>query len=332
MKPWQLISLFHPREVNAAFAALRTHGASLYAVDGASPLATFTHHRRGERGDCRDHLELPLQHLFDESSVYLSLPSEVRHVCAGLHDAARAYTAACTRQSCVLPAARDGVMVNLGKKSVLRVLRYPSGSGCRPHVDPGLCTALLGGSAGGLEVNTTDVLPVSHTNQPGDYTNYKCHSAEKITQDSATSSLCAASSLAHAAAESENALDLLPHWERVIPAHAGEAVVMASNMMGVITNGAMPGVLHRVRRDWGVTTFNTTSSLSPHSDEHAVNENCSVLNENNKSSGPLLSTVAPAKSPAGNALDTETEYRYNIIVELRPARAKRWYAATKGDA
>lgn len=329
MKPWRTVSLFSPREVSAAFAALQAHATDLYPdVSSQTLLSHFAHHRGGERGYRRDHLELPLQHLCDNTAVYLQLPAEVRHICTGLHAAASAYVEEAVREPSsslwVLPltsSARAELKHNLGKKSVLRVLRYPVGSGCRPHVDPGFCTALLTGSAGGLEVNTHDEIPVSFTNRPGDYT------TRANTEVSAT----AASSPAATEADAENVLDLLPHWEPVITAHAGEAVVMAGNMMGVVSGGVIPGVLHRVRRDWGEaeTTLRRPLSLSADSRPplSALSANRSIV-ESSAAPPPPEARVQREKS-GEDSHSASVRYRFNIIVELRPAQPKRWYAASK---
>lgn len=276
MKPWKLFALFTPSEVTAAFAALHHRGDTLFPSAPSDALARFAHRRHSEDGYRRDHLEMPLQHLYDRTSVYGALPAEVRRICEKLHDAALQHVEEARREPSFSPLARAEVTHDLGKKSVLRVLRYPVGSGCRPHVDPGLCTALLVGSAGGLEVNTRDTIPVSCTRRPGDYT---------VPQQRAASE-------GAAGMQRENALDLLPHWEPVVAAHAGDAVVMTGNMMGVLSAGALPGVLHRVRKDWG------------------------------ESSGERRASSLPCCADA-------TVCRFNIIVELRPAQAKRWYTISR---
>ncbi|KAK7196441.1 2OG-Fe(II) oxygenase superfamily [Novymonas esmeraldas] len=234
MQLWRAAPLFTAAEAHRAFTALREHAAALYAVHGTDhPLWSHVHRRGGSGGDPRDHIELPLHHQYTSTAAYMNLPAEARLICAGLHDAAVAYAEEALQHPCVLPAARQELLRDLGRRSVLRVLRYPAGSGCRPHVDPGVCTALLVGSAGGLEVNTTDALPPLSAARLGDYTG---------TVDGASS---------HAAvAAGPSVLDALPHWEPVVTAHAGEAAVMAGKTLEVVSGGALRGVLHRVRRDW----------------------------------------------------------------------------------
>lgn len=279
MQRCRLVDRFTAAEVRGAFAALRTHAPALYASRSThAVLGPVVHHRDG--ADQRDHVELPLQHMYDATAAYRAIPAEVRGVCEGLHAAAVAYVQESLQHHqqlqrlCASAEAQRELLAGLGKKSVLRVLRYPAGSGCRPHVDPGLCTALLCGSAGGLEVNLEDELPASFTagRRPGDFT--------------------------EAVAGTASALDTLPHWTPVTPTHAGEAVVMAGNLLGVVTHGALPGVLHRVRRDWGASQRTAASD-------------------------------AVDGAEGGRADSAE---RYNIIVELRPAKARRWYAAAAAAA
>ncbi|KPA75052.1 putative mitochondrial hypothetical protein [Leptomonas pyrrhocoris] len=321
MNAWKLVRLFHPSEVSAAFAALQTDTAVRYFEDASGPLARYLHRRHGDHGDWRDHIEVPLHHFLADSDVYRQLPPEVRHICAGLHEAARAFVEVAVREPSVLPAPRDGVLHNLGRKSVLRVLRYPAGSGCRPHIDPGLCTALLTGSAGGLDVNTLDELPVSFTNRPGDYTS---HANVELAAPTAQPS-----ALANAEEEETNVLNLLPNWEPVVTTDAGEAVVMAGNMMDVISRHTVPGVLHRVRRDWGGESVVTRSAALADSASlcrRGVTQRQPQSALSAASANVGTTTAADLHDKAGHA---PSVYRFNIIVELRPAQAKRWYAVSR---
>nr|CAJ2469451.1 unnamed protein product [Leishmania braziliensis] len=288
MKPWRIENRFTPVEVQRAFAALHQNVAILHGLSGTSshPLHPFVHRRGGAGGHQRDHIELPLHHMYEANAVYQQLPVDVRLVCAGLHEAALAYAQEALREPSVSCAARDEILNNLDRKSVLRVLRYPAGSGCRPHVDPGLCTALLVGSAGGLEVSTTDAVPAPFASRPGDYTS---HVASSPT-------------LMHA--EHSNVPDTLPHWEPVLTAHSGEVIVMAGNMLRVVSGGALLGVLHRVRQDWVPDTPRTGGQCSP-----------------------SLSTACIASRATAETNPVSATFRFNIVVELRPAEAKRWYAA-----
>ncbi|KPI88495.1 hypothetical protein ABL78_2391 [Leptomonas seymouri] len=328
MKPWKLVHLFHPKEISAAFEALQSNAAALYTESSSSPLSFFVHRRRGGCSYRRDHIEMPLHLFYENSDVYRQLPAEVRRICAGLHEAAREYAEAVVQEPCVLPVSRAEVLRNLGKKSVLRVLRYPAGSGCRPHVDPGLCTALLTGSSGGLEVNTVDELPASFAHRPGDYTNLvKAEPAASMLPQTALSE-----------EEAESPLDFLPHWEPVVTAHSGEAVVMAGNMTGVLSCGALPGVLHRVRRDW-----QEGAAALPHSSpsRHCTNAHDGFTRS--ATTRPQLQHACPPDSASvgttavataaadqrDNVDNAASADRFNIIVELRPAQAKRWYAANR---
>jgi hypothetical protein len=317
MKAWRVKSIFTPSEVSAAFAALQTHAAALYSAEASGPLTRFTHRRRGEGGYRRDHIELPLQHLHDKTEAFHQLPGEVRHICVGLHEAAREYLEAGVREPSALPAARAEIQDHLGKKSVLRVLRYPAGSGCRPHVDPGLCTALLTGSVGGLEVNTTDEIPVSFMNRPGDY-----RSRFDVESDGGEGQRC------HKPAESDNVLDLLPHWEAVVTTHPGEAVVMASSMMGVISGGTLPGVLHRVRRDW---SDDATGKPLPFFAPSPHRSSAQVVGTPGYSTDNRVSAPTSASTDQHDGANNAGLYRFNIVVELRPAQARRWYAAAATD-
>ncbi|CAJ1987562.1 2OG-Fe(II) oxygenase superfamily [Leishmania donovani] len=291
MKRWRTANLFTPAEVQHAFAALHRNAETLYGVSGtSSPLRPFVRRRGGARGHRRDHIELPLHHMYEASTVYEQLPVEVRLICGGLHEAALSYAQEALRERGVSSAARDEILSNLGRKSVLRVLRYPAGSGCRPHVDPGLCTALLVGSAGGLEVSTTDAVLTPFASRPG------CNTAHVTSSPTSMRG------------EASNMPGTLPHWEPVLTAHTGAAVVMAGNMLGAVSGGALPGVLHRVRRDWVAEIPRTDGQRSP-----SLHAACVVGG-------------ADAETHAGSGV-----FRFNVIVELRPAYAKRWYTATSGQ-
>lgn len=291
MKLWRTANLFTPAEVQRAFAALHRNVATLYSVSGtSSPLRPFVRRRGGVHGHRRDHIELPLHHMYEANTVYQQLPIEVRWICTGLHEATLSYAQEALREPGVSSAARDEILSNLGRNSVLRVLRYPAGSGCRPHVDPGLCTALLVGSAGGLEVSTTDAVLTPFANRPGYHT------------------ATVASPPTSVRGEASNMPGTLPHWEPVLTAHTGEAVVMAGNMLGAVSGGALPGVLHRVRRDWVAGTPRRDGLRSP------------------SPSAACVGSDADAETDAGSEV-----FRFNVIVELRPAHPKRWYAATLGQ-
>ncbi|KAG5509158.1 hypothetical protein JKF63_06167 [Porcisia hertigi] len=292
MKRWRAVNLFTPAEVQRAFAALRQHAETLFGVsDAKTPLYSFIHRRGGAGGYRRDHIELPLHLMYEGNVVYQQLPAEVRLVCAGLHEAALGYAREALHEGPgVSAAARREILNNLGRKSVVRVLRYPAGSGCRPHVDPGLCTALLLGSAGGLEVSTANTLATLRANQ---LRSCKHHldSLPTFLQN-----------------EEANMPATLPHWESVVTTHIGEAVVMAGSMLGVVSGGALPGVLHRVRQDWAVTT--------PHRDGLF---------------DPPARTASIASEAGASNNKGSVAFRFNVIVELRPEDAKRWYAAASGQ-
>lgn len=76
-------------------------------------------------------------------------------VAAALEASARTYLD--TLLACV-PSARS-ITDGLEDNSVLRLWMYDQGADCRPHCDPGLVTALLQGSAPGLEVTFDPVNP-----------------------------------------------------------------------------------------------------------------------------------------------------------------------------
>ncbi|RNF08997.1 uncharacterized protein Tco025E_07055 [Trypanosoma conorhini] len=119
---------------------------------------------------------------------------------------------------------RREFLSDVGRRSVFRIWRYSPGAGCRPHYDPGLCTALLRASAPGLEVNLQGKLP-SRPGRPGDY-RYDEMGVESL-------------------------IDALPGWQAPTPLAAGDdTLVLCSNMAGVLSNGALSPVLHRVRSDW----------------------------------------------------------------------------------
>ncbi|KAG5482768.1 hypothetical protein CUR178_06809 [Leishmania enriettii] len=287
MKPWWTANLFTPAEVQRAFAALLQSAETLYGVSRTSTLLSPFVHRRGSAGGYRrDHIELPLHHMYKSDAVYQQLPAELRLLCTGLHQAALDYAQEALREPCVSPVARNGILDNLGRKSVLRVLRYPVGSGCRPHVDPGLCTALLVGSAGGLEVSTTGPASIPFVNRPGDYAEHMASSTARMR--------CVESSISRT----------LPHWESLLTAHAGEAVVMAGNMFEAVSGGALPGVRHRVRQDWASNIPRRDGQRSSFDDDASF-----------------------ASGMDAGASDGSAGFRLNVIVELRPAEAKRWYAA-----
>ncbi|GET87324.1 hypothetical protein, conserved [Leishmania tarentolae] len=287
MKLWRTANVFTAAEVQRAFAALHQNAEALYSVSGTSSLLRPFVRRRGRTsGHRRDHMELPLHHMYESNTVYQQLPVEVRLICAGLHEVALSYAQEALQEPGIFPDARDEILNNLGRNSVLRVLRYPAGCGCRPHVDPGLCTALLAGSAGGLEVSTTDAALTSFANRPGHYAAHVDPSPTSMHD------------------EASHMPDTLPHWEPFLTAHSGEAVVMAGNMLGAVSGGTLPGVLHRVRRDWAAATPPMCEQGSPPLRAACIN------NE------------ADTEMDTGNGV-----FRFNVVVELRPADAKRWYAA-----
>ncbi|KAF8280990.1 hypothetical protein TcYC6_0028650 [Trypanosoma cruzi] len=120
--------------------------------------------------------------------------------------------------------ARNEFLNDIGRRSVFRIWRYSPGTGCRPHYDPGLCTALLQASAPGLELNLQEELP-SKPERPGDYR--------------------------YDETEVEERINALPGWEAPSPpSEEDDTLVFRSNMARVLSNYALPPVLHRVRSDW----------------------------------------------------------------------------------
>ncbi|KAG5482937.1 hypothetical protein LSCM1_06976 [Leishmania martiniquensis] len=287
MEPWRTANLFTPAEVQCAFATLHRSAEALYGHSETSTLLRpFVHRRGGAGGYRRDHIEIPLHYMYENNAVYQQFPVELQVPCSGLHQAALDYAQKALQEPCVSSIARDGILHNLGRKSVLRVLRYPAGSGCRPHVDPGLCTALLVGSAGGLEVSTTGLVLAPFVNRPGGH----------------TGPVTSLPTLTHL--EESNTPGTLPHWEPVLTAHAGKAIVMAGNILEAVSGGAMPGVWHRVHHSW-----------------HSYGS---------RADGQCSSCTHAASTASGTEADTSNgsvPFRFNVIVELRPAEAKRWYAA-----
>ncbi|ESL10001.1 hypothetical protein TRSC58_02271 [Trypanosoma rangeli SC58] len=120
--------------------------------------------------------------------------------------------------------ARREFLDDIEQRSVFRIWRYSPGTGCRPHYDPGLCTALLQSSAPGLEVNLQRELP----SRPGRHGDYRYDEPEL-----------------------EDLIDALPGWQAPTPPATGDdTLLLRSNMAGVLSNSALPPVLHRVRSDW----------------------------------------------------------------------------------
>lgn len=271
---WALSRVFSPAEVAAALAVLAGPG-SLY---GAPALEPYTTRRSAATAEAlKTHLEIPLRALAVSAGVRAAIPPPVMRVYAGLLETAMSHTRAALEHPSVPAQAREGILDDIERRSVLRLLRYDPGVGCRPHVDPGLATCLLLGSQAGLEVNTVDppgsnrssggVDTLSVEGKPGNYR----YEAEDGTGD----------------CEGCNRLDKLPGWCAVAGGKEsdadGDVLVMNGNMLQVISRRHLTGVLHRVRYDWAGGT-----------------------------DGP---SAAPELSP-----------RCNIILELRPAKSKRWYA------
>ncbi|CAD2219276.1 hypothetical protein AGDE_07703 [Angomonas deanei] len=223
------------------------------------PLRQFQKTRVMEDGKrCRRHLEIPIAFLHDQKRRHtLTLPPEVVTVYEGLYSAAVKHV-----RSALLPPPDVGpapltrelleetLLSSITVRSVLRLIRYDEGVGSRPHVDPGLCTALLLGSTGGLELNTTDdVSELLKGNAPGDY--------RLPSSDSKGASA--------------RAFDDLPHWQTVPDSPAWredtDTVIMNSNFLSVLTLGEQSGVLHRVVDHWGKeggVRTNVIVELRPH--------------------------------------------------------------------
>ncbi|KEG11012.1 hypothetical protein DQ04_03061070 [Trypanosoma grayi] len=142
-----------------------------------------------------------------------------------------AYAQKAMRHPSIAEVARSEFLSDIGRRSVFRIWRYNAGTGCRPHYDPGLCTALLQASAPGLEVNLEAELP-SLPGRPGNY-------RYDETGD-------------------ESVVDALPGWKDPGPCAEGEdTLLLSSNLMRVLSNGALPAVLHRVRSDWAARSCET---------------------------------------------------------------------------
>ncbi|ORC88198.1 uncharacterized protein TM35_000182550 [Trypanosoma theileri] len=122
------------------------------------------------------------------------------------------------------PIARAEFLHNIRRRSVFRIWRYNCGVGCRPHYDPGLCTLLLKASAPGLEVNLQESLP-SLPGRPGNY----CYDNT----------------------DKHNLVESLPGWTApTSQREEDDTIVLCGEMMRVLSNNAIPAVLHRVRADW----------------------------------------------------------------------------------
>lgn len=117
------------------------------------------------------------------------------------------------------------------KKSVFRMWGYFDESDCRPHYDPGICTVLLGGSEGGLEVNVVDELPLI-----GHLGNYAMGGASGELDEETRNALLRVSESKHWC----TAASLLREQE-------GDVLVMADTVCQVVTAGLVRHVLHRVR-------------------------------------------------------------------------------------
>lgn len=253
MQSWQLKRLLTAAEVSEAFASLcksaiwplekteekrqmedtRSSGAAAWP-----PLQRYTTCRCSSTGCYRDHIEIPLVHLRSDTAVLSSLPLPVQRVVTTLQTAAEQYVEVVLQHPSVERTARLEILQDLEKRSVLRVLRYRLRCGCRPHVDPGLCTALLCGSAGGLEIRAEGR-----------------SAASQQTSDTG-GSLQVAEELPRTPEGIQKAtmtpLDLLPGWETVTPRHPGEVLLLNGNMLAMLSRGVLPAALHRVRPDWNI--------------------------------------------------------------------------------
>lgn len=125
---------------------------------------------------------------------------------------------------------------DIEKKSVFRMWAYYEGGECRPHYDPGICTALLSGSSEGLAVNFVDTL--SATNTLGDYTAMQNGTEANAHLNGSTNWVRAKDLLASA------------EVKRLCTDDETEcALVMADTTTQVITGGEVKHVLHCVMDD-----------------------------------------------------------------------------------
>lgn len=150
------------------------------------------------------------------------------------------------RHPSVPPIARREFLDDIRRNSVFRIWRYSAGVGCRPHYDPGLCTALLRASAPGLQLNLREELPPL-PGRPGSYRN-------------------------DAAGGDKTLGGLLSAWEEPQPTARGDdTLLLRGRMAHVISGGALPAVLHCVRSDWakadGEVRYSFVVELRP-SDPH----------------------------------------------------------------
>ncbi|KAH8611281.1 hypothetical protein ERJ75_001013600 [Trypanosoma vivax] len=149
------------------------------------------------------------------------VPAPVICVCRRLEAAAMEFARNALLQPSIPAVARHEVLRDVDLCSVFRAWRYDAGVGCRPHYDPGLCTALLMASAAGFEINhvNTDLLIDSRR-----YNDQHTH---------------------------QEFLDALPGWTAPQPhTEADDTVVISGRMLHLLSKGTIPAVLHRVKQDW----------------------------------------------------------------------------------
>ncbi|CBH14209.1 hypothetical protein, conserved [Trypanosoma brucei gambiense DAL972] len=159
----------------------------------------------------RSKMELSVPLLRMRTGAKHEIPSALLLVAQGLEAAAMDFAYGIAQQPSMQSWAGEDLLKDIGRRSVFRIWRYDAGVGCRPHYDPGICTALLKASAGGLE-----------------FGKYPCRSH----------------------GNDENTL-LQPDWfPPQLPVDTADTMVLAGNMTGLLSRGAIPAVLHRVRSDW----------------------------------------------------------------------------------
>ncbi|KAH9600765.1 Oxoglutarate/iron-dependent dioxygenase [Trypanosoma melophagium] len=213
--------------VSAAFRALDEHAL----FDRLSPLFHVSRRQNNNSSASPTKVELSarLHRLCNIKEKELSgrgvIPPPILHICHGLETAAMQFAQQALLHPHISRMARAEFLNNIRRRSVFRIWRYHRGVGCRPHYDPGLCTALLLPSpTSGLEVNLQQSLP-SVPGRPG---NYRYDEAEQ-----------------------KNKVDSLPGWTApTSPKEEDDTLVLSGDMMRVLSNNALPAVLHRVRDDW----------------------------------------------------------------------------------
>nr|CCC92784.1 conserved hypothetical protein [Trypanosoma congolense IL3000] len=199
--------LFTEGEVAAAYAALREP----QFFDNPPSFLRVSRRRDGHAsGTCKVELSASLQQIWTVSQH--QMPPPVTHVCRGLEVAVMDFAHSMLRQAFVHRCARDELLNDIGRRSVMRMWRYDAGVGCRPHCDPGVCTALLQATAQGLELSASPKAK------------HGWRSTEILSgADWVVPQPCMA---------------------------ADDTLVMAGVTAELVSGGRIPAVLHRVRSDW----------------------------------------------------------------------------------